>query len=229
MERVPADRGGGVLSCRCRVRLAHVHGHSGELGTAFLAEQLVELVEGVGVLAFADPHNVAFAVVDDDRQVLVVFRVGDLVDPDLSEPVEPCREQALGDDAGDDGRDGHPIDPQRGGHGGAVRSLRPPRHHVFELAGMAAGSSRPRHIFGHDSVACPAAQSADLTLQCDTDPERVEVPPPPLRSAMHHSCRPPTLASHQGPSVAYRQHYPAELAEVDVDHSEGGKGQHLVE
>ena len=68
MERVPADRGGGVLAGRGRVRPAHVHRHSGDLGAALRTEKFVELDEGVGVLGFADPDHRPFGVVNDHGQ-----------------------------------------------------------------------------------------------------------------------------------------------------------------
>ena len=56
---------------------------------AFGAELVEEDVECGVVAAGAGPHQVAAVVVDDDDQVAVAAFVGDLVDPDPTQSLEP--------------------------------------------------------------------------------------------------------------------------------------------
>jgi hypothetical protein len=94
--------------------VSHVGGHVGQVGGALGAELVEEHPEGGVVAAGAGPHQPAGVVIDNDDQVAVPALVGDLVDPDPAQPVEPVDASVdVGVDAGDDRPDGAPRDPQQ--------------------------------------------------------------------------------------------------------------------
>nr|WP_291820291.1 hypothetical protein [Candidatus Microthrix sp.] len=86
----------------------------------------------------------------------MAFRVGDLVDSEAGEPVEAGVGELLGDDPANDRGDRFPLDPQRGGDGGAVGALGPPGDELFERDGVACAGSGPRDLLGDHPAARPA-------------------------------------------------------------------------
>jgi len=61
----------------------------GDLGGSFRAESVEERSQRGFVTARRGPYQRAAVVVDDDGQVAVVVLVGDLIDPDPTQPREP--------------------------------------------------------------------------------------------------------------------------------------------
>ncbi|MDA8400279.1 MAG: hypothetical protein M0008_09595 [Actinomycetota bacterium] len=89
MKRVVADHGfGRVRPCRLLERGAHVHRDRLDLLGAFLAEFVEEGVKRVSILALPAPDDLAGSVIRyqrDERDEIVAFSPGDLVDADLEE------------------------------------------------------------------------------------------------------------------------------------------------
>ena len=124
----------------------HVRRDVGQLRSAFVAEFVVEhLKVGVGA-ARADPHQMAGVVIDHDDQVAVSALVGDLIDPDPSQPVDAINTRLdICIDPRDDRPDGAPRHPQQLTRRGLRGAHRQPRRQVVEVAGVADTVTSPRH------------------------------------------------------------------------------------
>ena len=118
MERIgAAHRVGGPLLHDAGDPVRHVSADVGEGGGPFGAELIEEHAQGGVVAARAGPHQRAGVVVDDHDQVAVPALVGDLVDPDAAQPLEPVHGGVdIGVDPGDDRPDRPPRDPQQLAH-----------------------------------------------------------------------------------------------------------------
>ena len=150
----------------------------GQQRGAFVAEFVEEHFQRGVVAARAGPHQVPGVVIDDDDQVAVSALVGDLIDPDPTQPIEAI--DALLDvvvDTGDDRADRAPRHPQqltrrrlRGAH-------RQPRHHVIEVTRMTNTVPGPRHRHHRRAVrATPDSRCVGLDEHLRR--ARVQRPPP---------------------------------------------------
>src|SRR5581483_1052268 len=104
-----------------------------ELGAALWSELVEEREQRIAALALGAPHHTAGVVVDDEGDVVVPASIRDFVDADAIEIFEPLCVEMVGDDAGHDGIDAFPGTTQQPRDRRLVRSLREPRHHVFEV------------------------------------------------------------------------------------------------
>jgi hypothetical protein len=149
-------------------------------GGAFGAELVEEDVEGGVVAAGAGPHQVTAVVVDDDDQVAVPALVGDLIDPDPSQALEPIdRHVDLRVHAGHDCADGAPRDAQQFHHRALRRANREPRRERIEVASVASTMTRPRHRRDdHAMFAAPDPRSSRFK-EHPRRPEIQRSPPTP--------------------------------------------------
>src|SRR5690606_14047636 len=111
------------------------------------AELREEAVEGVAVLAAADPHDAAGPVAPDDGQVLVLTAaVADLVDADVTQrPLE----LALGgflDPTLDQSHHAGPVQPELPADAGDRRVASSHEHFGLELVCEPRARTRPRHL-----------------------------------------------------------------------------------
>ena len=155
-------------------------------------------------------HNhPAGVVADHAHQIMVAFAVGDLIDPDTPEAIQPVAISVagvLGDDPLDHPTDRRPIHPQqlrdhrlRGGAG-------EPHHRILERPGRARPRPRPRHHLRADTT--PATRHApDLTTDLAADAKHVEVA---LRTQAPVIHRPAALPTP-------RAEHPAVLTPGDID------------
>jgi len=84
-------------------------------------------------------------VVDDQGEVALAAAIGDLLDADRDQPIEPALVEVVGDDALDDPPDAVSPDPQQPGDRSFGHLLRQPSHDVFDVAGVRGARPRPRH------------------------------------------------------------------------------------
>ena len=85
-------------------------------------------------------------MIDDHDQITVPALVGDLVDPDPAQALEPIDGRVdVRVDAGDDRADGAPRDPQQLHHRALRCAHRQPSRHIVEVASVARAVTCPRH------------------------------------------------------------------------------------
>ena len=162
------------------------------------------------VAAGRGPHQRAAVVIDDHGQVAVATLVGDLVDPDPTQPGETVHPGVdVGRDAGHDRPhrppgDAHQLDHRRLG---ALRGQ--PRHRLVEVAGVPDSVTGPRHLDHRGTMrraVRPAAPPPRAARERRPDPDPATAADPHLgrttqpaahtvRSAAAHPCeavpRPP--------------------------------------
>jgi hypothetical protein len=179
MERVGAAhgvRGAAGLDPGDPVR--HFGRDVGQLGGAFGAELVEEDVQSGVVAARSRPHQTAGVVIDHDDEVAVAALVGDLVDPDPAEPVEPVNSSVdIGVDAGDDRPDGAPRDSRQLAHRGLRGSHREPSGQVVDVAGVPGGVARPRHR-RHRRAVISTSDSGCVGLNEHLRGAEIQRPPP---------------------------------------------------
>ena len=107
--------------------------------------------------------------------------VGDLVDAEAVEAVEPGVVEMVGHDPGQAGVDRLPGDPQEPGQAGLVHPLRQPGHDVVEVAGEPGPGSGPGHILDPHLLTARAPDPGQLGTQPDLGDTEVEVSPGPRR------------------------------------------------
>jgi len=232
VERVDADgRLGGVawLGDRLQEGGAHVGGDGGQPGRTVGAEVGEEPVQGGGVGALGAPHDLAGAVVGDQRQVAVALAPGDLVDAGLEQLLEPVRVEPAGGHPLADHPNGPPGDPDKPRHRGLVHAGRQPRHQVLDVAGEARLRPGERHLLGAHSVG-GTVDPAQPGRDDQPEAAKVQVAPRGVHRA--------SVVARPGRVLAVRAHEPAAAQrdrdgdlrrlERDLAHGGTGKGQKAV-
>jgi hypothetical protein len=115
-------------------------------------------------------------VIGDAGQVAVMAAVGDLVDADADQALEPALVEMVGDDALDDPPDGVPADPQQPADRRAGHLLGQPGDDVLEVARVRGAGARPRHRL-QANAAVAAAQAPQLALDDAAAGAEIEVAP----------------------------------------------------
>jgi hypothetical protein len=133
-------------------------------------------------------------MVDDDRQVLVVTLVGDLIDPDPGQAGEPVMQRLdVGPDPGDDRPHRAPRDPHQLRDRGLGALGRQPGDQVVEAEGVTRAVPSPRHRLHRDPVR-QTAHPGRLRLQPDRDRAQIQAPPPPRALAPVIAPAPPAAS-----------------------------------
>jgi hypothetical protein len=122
------------------------------------------------------PDDAAAVVVGDDRDVLVVTAVAQLVDADSLQAAEPVLRPEPCDDALDDQADGLPGDRHHRRDRRLVGALREVRHDLLERVREARACRRPRHHLRRHAASW-ALDAPRLILERDGETADVEVPP----------------------------------------------------
>ena len=124
-----------------------------QLPAAVGAEDVEEGAHGVFGAPGFGPQQPAGVVIDHDGEIAVVFAVGDLIDPDPPQFLEPVNARVgIGPDPGDDRAYRAPGDPHQLRDRG-LRGLRgQPRHLSIEGIGMTGVMAGPRHMSDHHPV-----------------------------------------------------------------------------
>ena len=197
VERVGAQDGGGTAG----------RDHPGDPGGRVGADQpdllatlgtkrVEEAAQRRRVVAGRGPHQPAGVVVDHHRQVPVAPLVGDLVDPDPAQPLQPVAGLlGIGRHPGHDPPHRRPRHPQQFAHcllGGMDRQ---PRRGVVERVGVPGAVARPGHGRHHRPV-LGAADPGRLRFQVGADRAKVQRPPaPPALAPVKPGTAPPALAA----------------------------------
>jgi hypothetical protein len=179
--------------------LGRIGADQADSGGPFRTEQIEEPLQGGPVMAGGGPHQPAGVVVDDDHQVLVAAPVGDLVDPDASEPVEGVDGGSrVGHDPGSDRAHGPPRDPHQRDHRGLGGVGHQPCGLVIEGPGVPGAVTRPRHR-RHDHPMIPAPHAWGVRLDEHLHRPGIQRPPPAPALAAVVTARPaPTVAAPAG-------------------------------
>jgi len=147
--------------------------HACTLGSEFGEEP----VQRLGVFAFCTPHDTGPVVIDDERQILVVFAPGDLVDPDAEQAIESFRVEFAGDNTFTGASDGPPRHPAQAGDRGLVHSCRQPRQQIIEVACQMSARAGERDRFDDDPVGW-ATQTPQRRPDLDMPCSEIEMTPP---------------------------------------------------
>ena len=180
-----------------------------DLLASLRTKRVKEAAQRRRVVAGRGPHQPASVVVDHHGEVAVALLVGDLVDPDPGQPLQPVAGLlGIGDHAGNDPPHRRPRHPQQLVHrllGGVDRQ---PRRGVVERAGMAGAMARPGHAGHHHSV-LGAADPGCLSFQVGTNHAKVQRPPaPPALPLVEAGAAPatPTAAAPDSLAGPHRHH-----------------------
>jgi hypothetical protein len=179
MERVGAlHRGRAAFGDDLGDPVGLIGRHVRDRGAALGAEQLEERPQRGPVPAGRGPHQPARIVVDDDGEVAVLSLVGDLVDANAGQPIEPVTEGFdVGPHAGDDRPDGAPGDAHQLRDRG-LRALRhQPGHGLVEGQRVPHAVPGPRHMRDDDAV-LRTADSRRLGFQQHRHRAQIQRPPP---------------------------------------------------
>jgi hypothetical protein len=157
-------------------------------------------------------------VVDDDRDVLVVAPVRELVDADLREVVERVAALPTCDDPLDDRSDGVPRNAHHVADRGLVAPLGQVADVVLERPREPRAGFGPRYLFDLDAAA-RAVDAARVVAQLHHHPGEVEMPPAPATTAVVPGASLPALGAP--PASPRRRHIEDEpfLVEVHVEHT----------
>jgi hypothetical protein len=154
-----------------------------------------EPVQGGGLLSGRTPHDLAGVVVGDQRQILVVFTPGNLVDPDVDEIREPVVVEPLGHDSRAHRPDRAPGHAAERRHRRLVTLGGQPDGELLEVSGKPRSRPRERHRFGQHTV-LGATQPASPQLEHADPPTRIQVPP----RRVHRPC----VIAVPSPEIAMR-------------------------
>src|SRR5215217_7394426 len=102
--------------------------------------------------------------------------VGDLVDADADQALEPALVEMVGGHALEDPPDGVPADPQQPADRRARHLLRQPRDHVLEVARVCGPRPRPWDRL-HANTAIAAAQQPQLALDHAATGAKIQMAP----------------------------------------------------
>jgi len=181
VERVEADAclwqcaAGGLT-----VGGAHVHRHCLDLWLPVGAEGVVELAQGCLAAAGRDPDDVTGGVVGDHGQELASLAVGDLVDADVVQAVQPRIVDMGVHQAPDDTVHGMPGGAHQRRDRGLGHPLRQPAGHVLEVGAVPGGRPGPGHPFGAYAATSPTVKSSHVGVQDHLPGTEVHVPPPAM-------------------------------------------------
>jgi hypothetical protein len=168
VERVETDRGiRYLLASDGQVDAAAVHTDRFDRGRPIRAQGGKELLKGRLGTLLTDPDDVAAVVVGDDRQEFTAAFVGDLVDADPVEIIQPRIVDVINNDAADDRIDGFPRAAHQSGDAGLVHTLSQPRDDVLVVAGVPGARTRPRDLLGADPATSAAVDAVDVCFQPD--------------------------------------------------------------
>jgi hypothetical protein len=150
----------------------------GDLRAPLGSERIEERLQRRLGLPGRGPDQASGGMVDHHHQIQPSATVGDLVDADPCEPVEPV-DQVLdvGPDPGDDRAHGAPGDPHQLGHRALGGLRRQPRHGLVEGVGMPGAVPRPRHM-GHHHTVLATLHPRRVGLEPGLDHAQVQRPPP---------------------------------------------------
>ena len=197
----------------------HVRRNMGQQGSAFVAELVEEHLQiGVGA-ARAGPHQMSGVVIDHDDQVAVPALVGDLIDPDPTQPIEAIDSGFdVVIDPGDDRADRAPRHPQQLTGRGLRGAHRQPRRQVIEVAGVADTVTSPRHR--HHRRAMSAAPDP-WSVGFDEHLRRagIQRPPPPPTITVVVARRTSMAASAPATSLRVRscRHHDRAVGVINAD------------
>ncbi|HEY0002488.1 MAG TPA: hypothetical protein VGB74_18695 [Actinoplanes sp.] len=119
MERVETDRGVRDMSDGgFAINRGHVHADRLQSGPAVLTQGAQELAEHVLGAALTDEQHPPGVVISDHGQKLTAFAVGDLINSDPEDPVQPVNVEMLGDQPAHQRINGLPGRGQQHGHTG---------------------------------------------------------------------------------------------------------------
>ena len=156
-------------------------------------------------------------MVGDHGQVVVAPLVGDLIDTEPVEAVEPAVVETVSDDSGDGAMDGLPGDAEQPADAGLVGPLRQPGDHVLQITGKSGSGPRPRDLFGTNPAATAAVDAGDVCFEPHGTAAHVEMPPPPTRQVIAGTAAPPTWADMPPLTTPQADHDPG-LGELDRFH-----------
>jgi hypothetical protein len=179
VERVgPADGAGAGAGHDRGDPLRAIGRHVGDRRAAFRAERVEESLQGGHVLARCGPHQSPGVVIDDHHQEQLPTPVGDLIDPDPAQPLEPVDQRVdVGPDPGDDRPDRAPRDPHQLGDRGLRRLRGQPRHLIVERVRMAGVVAGPGHVSDYHRVH-RALHPHAVGLQPHLDRAQIQPAPP---------------------------------------------------
>lgn len=140
-----------------------------------------EVVEEPGqrgrVAALAGPHDGAGVVIGDQRQILVLAAVGDLVHADVVQLVEPGVVELVSHDPRHDRAGGPPVDAAQPGDRGPVGVRDQPRDEVLEVPSVPRPVPRERHRLDRDPLTRAARQATQPAAHADLPDTEVQRPP----------------------------------------------------
>ena len=218
VERVEADRrlghgaAGGVP-----VDGRHVHRHRLDPGTSFRAEGVEEPLQCLLRSPFGDPDDTAGVVVGDHGQVAVPALVGDLVDTDVAQPIEPAVIEPFGDDASHDPLDRLPRTAQQPADARLVGALSQPGDEVLEQDRVPGPGPCPGHLLGPDPTASPAVDPGDVGFVEHLRRGEVQVPPPSPRPVIPRPGRRAARAAMR-PTGGLQLHHQHVALDGEIDH-----------
>jgi len=154
VERVGAlHRGRATLGDDLGDPVRLIGRHVRDRGAALGPEQLEKRAQRGPVAAGCGPEQPARIVVDDDGEVAVPAFVGDLVDADPGQPIQPVTQGLyVRPDPGDDRPDGAPGDAHQRSHRGLRALRRQPGDGLIEAECVSGAVPRPGHVRHHDPV-----------------------------------------------------------------------------
>src|SRR5690606_33632171 len=158
------------------VRGGHVDGDRLEFRAPLGAELVEERLERLGTLATLGPDDALARVVDDDRDVLVVASVRQLVDPDVRQPVEFVADLSACDHALDDVADRLPVDAHQVADRRLVAALGEAPDVVLERPREPHPGLGPRYLL-HLATTTWALDPTDVVAQMQQHPADVEMAP----------------------------------------------------
>jgi hypothetical protein len=166
VERVGAlHRGRAALGDDLGDPVGLVGRHMRDRGTAFGAEQVEESPQSGPVSTGRGPHQSTRIVINHDRQVAVSTLVGDLVDADAGQSVQPIPKGFdTGPDPGNDRPDGAPSDAHQLGHRRLGALGHQPGDGLIEGQRMPGAVPRPWHVRHHHAVIGTADPSASASM-----------------------------------------------------------------
>jgi hypothetical protein len=135
-----------------------------------------ERVGDRGAATLGAPHDLATAVVGDQRQVAMAAAPRDLVDADVKEIIQAPLVKLLVADTRDDAPHGLPVHAHQPADRRLVGLGGKPRHQIVEIARQAGAVTRERHCLDTDAV-LRTAQLAQPRADFQAPHTEIEMPP----------------------------------------------------